>query len=296
MFVCSLLFFLRSKLQHERFVMLVENGVVNFALVRLVALNLSLDAKIIWSPQSLDALLQEEWVKAKEGVFRAQLGGRFPTDEEMELLYRLGADAILIDSCVKYGGTLLLGATLKAVTRRVDFMHKGASVPEPVYLLGSNRKLDPKLEMPEHVPAILEETGALFADVWKEDAAGLSWPASEIEMLGRVIKWNQVVWDVRPVSAPDGQKPDGSVRPANTAETVREWLKVAATPGHYLIVSSQPFCEGQKMAVERAVKEAGEEGYTFDVCGPAAPPLPLSRWLDNLAKQLWEEVQLLPKG
>lgn len=256
-------------------------------------------------PREMNAQLQREWVKAKDGVFRAQLGGRFPTDNEMELLRQLGANSIPIDFDVEYKGTIVLGATLKAVTRRVRFMisaeeaFEGALFPQPVYLLGSNRPLDPKLEMPEHVPAILEETGASFHSGWKEDGTNGRWPKTEIAMMEIVLWWQKTTccvlrWHYIKVSAPDVSKSDGGARPAKTAETVREWLKVA-TPGHYLIVSSQPFCECQKLEVERAVREAGKEGYTFDVCGPKAPPLALSKWLDNLAKQLWEEVQLLPK-
>lgn len=181
-------------------------------------------------PREMNVQLQIGWVKAKGGVFRAQLGGRFPTEEEMVLLRQLGADAIPIDFSVEYAGTLLLGATLKAVTRRFKFLRDADSVhriPNPVYLLGGFRS-------------------------------------------------------------------------ANTTETVECWLGYHPKPGRYLIVSSQPFCESQLMAVERAVGDAmrgtgGEGTFTFDVCGPAAPTLPLSRWLDNLAKQLWEEVQLLPK-
>ena len=248
-------------------------------------------------PRVLNALLQEKWVKAKEGVFRAQLGGRFSTEEEMALLRQLGADAIPIDFNVEYNGTLLLGATLKAVTRRTTFLvnewdRESKLPPLPLYLLGSSRLLDVDQEMPKHVPAILRETGACWGN-WDDDARAGRWPKNEIAMMERVLFW-QFINDWKNVSvwASDHSNPDGSTRPANTAETIKVWL-MRVQPGHYLIVSSQPFCENQKMAVERAVKEAGVEGYILDVCGPAAPPLPLSRWLDNLAKQLWEEAQLL---
>jgi len=281
--------------------MLINNGVVNPALVRLVRMQ---GVTVLPSPHPtwLNDLLQQQWVKAKEGVLRAQLGGRLPNEEEMELLGKLSANEMSIDFDEQYSSVLVLGATLKAVIRRMNFMwlektNAGYDVfPYYVCLLGSSRKLDPKLEMPEHVPAILEEVGAGFNSQWSDDAEALDWPVNELQMMNRVQHWLGLQPEARVcVIAPDVAKSDGpGNRPANTAETVKEWLKFAAA-GRYLIVSSQPFCEGQKMAVERAVREAGKEGYTFDVCGPAAPSLPLSRWLDNLAKQLWEEVQLLPK-
>lgn len=274
-----------------------KNGAVNPLLVDLVYLQ-GLEVGSV-TPQSLNDILQEVWVKAKGGKFRAQLGGRFPTDEEMSLLKQLGADAVLIDHTAEYRGTLVLGATLKAIVRRMDFMMDEedrirACVPMPVYFLGSSRNLDLTQEMAGHVPAILKETGASFVPDWQKNVADNNWPKSEIQMMAKVRDWlGATHWTYVLVLAPSVPKEDGTYRPANTAETVKDWLDCCKGPGRYLIVSSQPFCENQKMAVERAVKEAGEEGYIFDVCGPAAPPLPLSRWLDNLAKQLWEEVQLL---
>lgn len=294
--------------------MLIENGAVNPVLMQLASQVLGIYPEA--NPLILNRVLQDWWVKAKEGVLRAQLGGRFPTEDELTLLKQLGmVDTIKINEPKKYRGTLVLGATLKAVVRRVKFMFdegERMGVPQPIYLLGSSRKLDPKLEMPKHVPAILEETGARFDYEWEKDArTPYSWPLIESEMMDRVIVWMELEyreigprWEIKTVSAPDSIKLDGSPRPANTTETVKEWTKRVYQTGHWLVVSSQPFCQNQLLAVERAANEA-DPGYdehdpertsmTFDVCGPAAPPLPLSRWLDNLAKQLWEEVQLLPK-
>ena len=276
-----------------------KDGSVKTELLNLVRLQ-GLSVAERATPRELNDLLQREWVKAKEGVFRAQLGGRFPTEEEMVLLLQLGAGAIPIDFNVKYNGTLLLGATLKAVTRRMWFMNVEEcktdfrlQISQPLYFLGSRRPLDSEQEMPEHILAILDEVGIGFNRQWLEDRDADDWPRHETAVMNRVQCWLGIRrWERVCVLAPDVQKLDGTMRPANTAETVKEWMKIVP-PGHYLIVSSQPFCENQKMAVERAVKEAGKEGYTFNVCGPEAPPLPLSRWLDNLAKQLWEEVQLL---
>ena len=285
--------------------MLIKNGRVVPELLRLAQLQ-GLEIPEEMEPQYVSNILQGAW-KAPAGVVRADIQGPLPDAREIEALGPLGASAIPINLSKKYHGTLLLGATLKAVTRRMKFMldeeldpqkrFRQGSVPQPVYLLGSRRRLDPKQEMTEHVPAILHETGARFNDQYEKDARLGNWPETEIEMMDRVSCWmNTQYWIHHLISAPDVQKSDGSGnRSANTAETVKDWLRVAFH-GHFLVVSSQPFCENQKMAVERAVKEVGKkEGYTFDVCGPEAPPLPLSRWLDNLAKQLWEEVQLLPK-
>lgn len=268
-----------------------KDGVVNPALVKLVRLQ-GLDASEGITPKALNTILQQEWVKAKDGTFRAQLGGRFPTDRELELLKQLGADAIKVPWMCKYKGFLILGATMKAIARRMKFISDECPFRDlvpPMYFLGSGRPVDNKLEGVEAVPGVIQETGF---DLWPcYDAEFCCWPKTETDIFRFLKGWASyhsgwwVSRDVHIVNTPGNP---------NTGETIKEWLK-SAPVGDYLVVSSQPFCEGQKMAVERAVREAGAWGYTFDVCGPAAPPLPLSRWLDNLAKQLWEEVQLLPK-
>lgn len=287
--------------------MLVNNGAVNPALVQLAR-----EARI-WgldfapAPQEMSDLLQQFWMKAKDGKLRAELEGRFPNEREQELLNELGAVAIVPPILeTKYNGTLVLGARLKAVVRRVCFMHMvegcyDRQMPQPVCLLGSNRLLSEKQEMPGHVPAILQKTGAEFDPKWRDEQA--FWPVTEWDMTARVYKWiypRDTSQTPFVFCAPDVVLPGGTTRPADTAATVKQWLtgqsvaeKIDVNPGHYLVVSSQPFCEGQLLAVRRAVKEAGKEGYTFDVCGPATPKLELSKWLDNLAKQLYEEVQLI---
>ena len=278
--------------------MLINNGVINPALLELI--RASGLVVVDESPQAINAMLQEKW-KVCEGAQRAQIQGRFPNEGEMMLLRQLGTEEVPIDFDTKYDGTLLLGATLEVVVRRVRFMETeedkgvGENIPEPLYLLGSRRALYHNQEMPEHVRAILEQTGARFNGLWKDFAAFGNWPQNEIMMMKCVVFWMGVSnWNHQLIPVPCVLKPDNSLRSANTAETIKEWL-LYAPPGHYLVVSSQPSCEYQLMAVERAVKEACAEGYTFDVCGPEAPLLPLPRWLDNLAKQLWEEVQLLSK-
>ncbi len=117
------------------------------------------------------------------------------------------------------------------------------------------------------------------------------WPSNEMGMMAVVVNGLNVPNTV-PFSA-DNVEAGEKTRPANTAETIYQFFNIRKITGHFLLVSSQPFCVNQLLAAKRAVKDLA--GITFDVCGPAAPPLPLARWLDNLAKWLWEEVQLLPK-
>lgn len=282
--------------------MLIENGVVNPALIffmRDCGVNV-----VDESPLAVNDWLQREWVRAKDGGFRAEIGGVKPDTYQLKKLSDLGfVDEIPINHDVQYGGTIVLGATLKSVARRMWFVvrEKFRSTglhPEgffrPIYLLGSSRPLSSDLEMKKHVLGIIEETGALLRG-WQDLEEMGKWPKTEIEMMSSVAEWLSVS-EVHPFLASDGMKSDGSPRPANTDETIRGFFNQdSISPGHYLLVSSQPFCLNQLLAARRVVQSIGCD-ITFDVVGPAAPAMPLARWLDTVAKQLWEEVQLLPKS
>jgi hypothetical protein len=282
--------------------MLIENGAVNPVLLSLIqTCGLTVTDE---SPSAVSDLLQREWVKTKDGAFRAQIGGRDPTEGELGILSQLGfVNEIPINNNGQYTGTLVLGATLKAVTRRMWFivrekfrstgLHQDGFF-HPIYSLGSSRPLNPDLEMQKHVPGIIEETGAPLMD-WQGFPSDDRWPETEIDMMDSVARWLSVP-GVFCFCAPDATKPDGSIRPANTDETILGFFNQDPTwSGYYLLVSSQPFCMNQLLAARRAVQPI-RRSITFDVVGPAAPPMPLARWLDTIAKQLWEEVQLLPKS
>lgn len=287
--------------------MLIQNGRVSDYLVELVRLQGIVVPEEV-APHQLNDLLQREWVKAKDGTLRAQLGGRFPMEEEAELLEELGAAAIPINFGTTYSGILLLGGTMKAVARRMQFLadqffgETGCSVSHLCYV-GSDRPLDVGTECMMALPTIEVDTGfrVNYSDTRGEDIRRLMsarWPEVEAKIFDFLVdysvraKWWRDRFTRISVCA---EKPRGETRHPNTAEAVLAWAtKPFVAQGRYLLVSSQPFCEGQKMAAERAVRDAGLEGFSFDVCGPAAPPLALAKWLDNLAKQVWEEVRLLP--
>ncbi len=75
--------------------MLIQNGQVNPVLTALMeAMGLHVEDG---SPSGVNAVLQQEWVKAKDGVIRAKLGGRSPNDLELGLLEEIGGREIPID-------------------------------------------------------------------------------------------------------------------------------------------------------------------------------------------------------
>lgn len=239
--------------------------------------------------QEVNVFMQENWMKAKDGVVRAELKGKFPSPLEAELLERVGISGELpIKDDPDRQGFIFLGASLKAVVRRMHYMHINREKIGicPTIMLGSERPLFMKDEGPEAVPGILKEIGAKFDPSWLSRRN--NWPKTESEMISFVMWMTTNLSNFVVVSTP---LKDGGKSP-NTVDTVNEWFRRNLTiHGKYTLISSQPFCHGQRMAVERALREKGAN-VSVDVCGPAAPnTLSLDVLLDNIAKLFWEECR-----
>jgi hypothetical protein len=75
------------------------------------------------------------------------------------------------------------------------------------------------------------------------------------------------------------------VRP-NTKSTIVDWLKTRPREGTCLFVSCQPFC-GYQDSVARTYLPSG---FLIETIGPQSErPLPISIYLDNLARWLYQE-------
>lgn len=219
-----------------------------------------------------------------------------------------------------YAGALGLGALRARMISRLAFLayYHGHYLFEcsTVYLLGGQRKLDPEKESREVLctPAELP-----FKPGWVPPA---EMPTTEAGMMRLVVEqsvlptdWTYYVADAV-LQPKDPAKPDGEKRSPNTGDTVRtlfdegfrrrtggkiwlyfqedsRWEEVNPDPsalplGNYLAVSNQPFVEYQQLAVQRTLPPR----YTVRACGPASSlTLPLSAYLDNIAKQVFEELQ-----
>lgn len=260
------------------------------------------------SPQALNAELQQRWFQ--EGFLRYQIKGEPPCDEDRTLLRTLGfideippptgvADRYdpetraTLDRPLSYTGMLLLGALRSRIVSRLFYLTTVASrltfnLDWKIYLLGGARPLDPEKESPFVLctPAELP-----FLEGW---IAPETLPTTEAEMMKLV--WQQsrlpMHWRAEIVYAPMQPKPNGGTRPPNTADTVRVWLSDhQPPPGTYLALSNQPFVQYQELVLQRLVPS----GFAVYTCGPAASPtLPLATYLDNIAKQLYEELAAHP--
>ena len=108
-----------------------------------------------------------------------------------------------------------------------------------------------------------------------------------------------------PLQLKDSKNPEAGKRPPNTRETVVEWIhplpdqpeREPPKPGHYLVFSNQPFVQYQELTVQNAYRMCvalgrAPSGFTFSTCGPKSSlTLPLATYLDNIAKQVFEELQ-----
>lgn len=258
------------------------------------------------SSQELNSQLQQKWFK--DGYLRYQIKGEPPNAEDYALLRELGfIDEVRpfvefppeyppSEPCpVIYEGALLLGALRAPVVRR---LHYFTTVVDNIYfqrkwnvsLFGGARPLDPIKEHPDILCAPQELP---FRAGWTSPE---QMPTTEVEMMEFVWQQSQLPseWKYELVNTPlqpkDLKNPDGEKRPPNTGDTMREWVtKCKPRPGYYLALSHQPFVECQELSLQRLAPE----GFTIYACGPQSSlTLPLANYLDNIAKQLYEELQV----
>ncbi|MBI4022086.1 MAG: hypothetical protein HY372_01920 [Candidatus Andersenbacteria bacterium] len=244
----------------------------------------------------LNSRLQETWFKA--GYLRYQIKGEPPSSEDRELLRSLGClNAVPLPVLMfDFTGVLLLGALRSRIVSRLHYLTTVAPRPKfksvesvlKIYLLGGARPLDPEKES----SAVLCTPAELpFIPGW---LAPPELPKTEAEMMAFTWKQSQLPleWRAELGNAPLQPKPEGGTRLPNTADTVRVWLSDhEPQPGTYLAISNQPFVQYQELVLQRLVPS----GFTIYACGPAASPtLPLATYLDNLAKQLYEELAASP--
>lgn len=297
----------------------IQNGRLVLPLLAL-ARKYGIEAPEDISPKDLNDKFQKTWFK--EGYLRYQIKGDPPKDDDLSLLRELGC----IDEVppfleippqyppsesmpVIYEGVILLGALRARVVSR---LHHFTTFASRVYfqrdwkthLFGGARSLDPVKESREVLctPAELP-----FKEDWTPPQ---QMPTTEAEMMEFTWQQSQLPseWKYALVNTPlqpkDPKNPEGEKRPPNTGDTVRTWFaEQKPRPGYYLLLSNQPFVEYQTLVVERVLRECGAlvltefdaafgtEGFKIRECGPKTSlTLPLATYLDNAAKQLYEEL------
>lgn len=246
------------------------------------------------SPAELNELLQREWFQ--KGLLRLQIGGEAPTSYQIALLRSIDEmDARPAPSArIRFNGALLLGASLARVRSRLGYLievyRQVALQAGMVFILGSERKLFP--DKGESAAALVTPGELPFKPDWKPTVL----PSTEIGMMRLVVEQSVLPesWRFTFVLTPDvTDKVQKRFRSANTSETIETWSKcpgldLRSADSHYLVVSNQPFVDYQELIALRVLAD-----YPLVHChaiGPAAnPALPYKTYLDNLAKQLFEE-------
>jgi len=306
-------------------VRLIQNGrpVPNLL---VLARKYGIDVPDDMSPKDLNDRLQQKWFK--EGYLRFQIKGEPPNDEDRGLLHELDfidevrphnvlhdkmESKVEFDDPIHYAGVLLLGALRTRVVSRLHYLTTIAlrmtfQQDWKVHLLGGARPLDPVKEHPTRLrtPAELP-----FKEGWTPPER---MPTTEAEMMEFTWQQSQLPesWKYELVNTPlhskDSKNPEAGKRPPNTRETVVEWIQPMPDqperdppkPGDYLVLSNQPFVQYQELTVQNAYRMCvalgyAPSGFIFNACGPESSlTLPLATYLDNIAKQVYEELQSAP--
>jgi hypothetical protein len=242
----------------------------------------------------LNKILQDNWF-SKDAAFRFKITGDPPTDEQVDYLRSLGHVDAIHTPYLDQGWTevLFLGAMIARVRDRLAFLcneiRSGTAVRGPIFMLGSNRLLDPEKEC-ENV-LLTPAPNLPFKAGWSRPAAT---PVTEIDMMKFVVEqsdipldWKMTEWKIVYVPTPDVQiRGTDKIRPANTLDTVVEFFqRYRPDIGRTLVASNQPFVGYQETIVRRILPSA----MSVVGIGPAANiKLPLKTFLDNIAKEIYE--------
>ena len=232
--------------------------------------------------------LQQTWFK--EGKLRNEITGQPPKAEDLVLLKQLGCIDEIRVPAGEYAGAFVAGSLITGVRNRLAFLqseyNRGVHF-STIVMLGGERPLNTEKELP-----ILEKPGLLS---FKKDWVMPTVPKTETEMMKLVADQSILPseWKLQFVDAKMQPKAGGGTKPPNTSDTVREWLAQGKpVDGEYVLASSQPYVQYQTLTVLRALIK-NPMMCVFGAGPAASSSLPLATFLDNLAKQLYEECQFL---
>lgn len=238
--------------------------------------------------EELSASMQARWLRAEEHQFQIPKGP--PNDRELFLLKNLGMVWAVEPPPMNYEGTLLLGASLTGMRRRLAFVLQQRATQKgldtgTIYFLTSKRSVKN-----ESMDALNTPDGIPFKTGWmppaaipetETDIARILWAQSDIPK-GMLAEF--VDTPLQPTETA------GITRNPNTTDTVSEFMTRNPIQGTWLMASSQPFIERQLLNVEETLK-IFPGAYTIIEMGPAAAPdLPLKTYLDEVARLLYQQL------
>jgi hypothetical protein len=271
-----------------------SNGRVHRRLIHLIdqTVSQSAAAEAMAGPVHCNTILQREWLSNQQ--YRSQIKGVPPTEEQVAILRDLDCILPRFAPLGDYDGAFLLGCMLKRARTRLDWLisqYQAGVNFKQLFVLGSRRKLDPVKESREELSKILSPRGSHLSD--------FSTPLNEIEMMQFVVSQTNIPddWAIAYINTPDLDDPKkpGEKKTATTGDTFEEWSRKFPYQrfGKYLVVSNQPFVNYQVLNARGTFKKLGVGIEVTGTGHSADTSLPLLTFLDNLAKEFYEECKLL---
>ncbi len=148
---------------------------------------------------------------------------------------------------------------------------KGVRFRRLAFLTGE-RFLDPNLEAPLFNLTSKQTEAELMVHLWGKNHA-----ASLMQNIPFTL-----------VNTPGRKGPNGNWQRPTTKDTVLKWLSYTPKPGKCLCISSQPFIGYQHTVLQTYLPKA----FSIETVGASTEKdLPLSVYLDNMARWLFQETQ-----
>jgi hypothetical protein len=192
---------------------------------------------------------------------------------------------------------LLLGAVAFKVQTRLTYLiecwNSGIRF-EKFVILGSARPRDVQVEPDSSL--ILQQSGhdLKLKKGWKFNG---SFPQTEMGIMKLILDQVELPEDMKKiemifVEAPMQQQEDGTLRRANTIDTINEWLKTQPEPGSCLVFSNQPYIGYQHTVVCTALPQT----FAVETVGrEASAQVKIVTFLDSLARWLYQEKLFLDR-
>ncbi|KKR97179.1 MAG: hypothetical protein UU47_C0002G0051 [candidate division TM6 bacterium GW2011_GWE2_41_16] len=204
---------------------------------------------------------QQTWLR-KSGTERWQMNAseRLPSTIALPYFEKLGMVQKIVPSHKNYDYALVLGATTGTVRNRLAYLanlwQQGIRFTTLV-LLGSERPLDTTTE-PEASLNNIPQRGLPTRTNWQ---APTTLPQTESTMMRMIFEQVEIPEDMRAcqlvvVNSPQQITPEGKIKRATTADTLRDWLKMNPAPGLCLFVSNQPYVAYQHAVVESMLPQS----------------------------------------
>ncbi len=192
--------------------------------------------------------------------------------EKLQPLFKkMGLVEACSPACQSYDHILFMGATVFRMDLRMlslaKLLNHGLQYTDIVFLSGARAlQENEKQFLVEKKWSVIPTTEAgVYPEMFIDHGIAL----------------NNIVF----IDAPETVKPDGTKYRPTTADTVIKWLMTNPTPGKCLVISSQPFCQYQKVVTETLLPKT----FTVDAAGDKAPAdTTVAVYLDTLARTIYQ--------